>query len=109
MVRDIVGDSYASTEQFGDLKIIAPSTENEVIYSPSPYRDRVIYQISKALRDFSDNDHLFLPADPAFILPTIEIAAISNEGRVQFLKWDELNGSYNEEKVDLSGGASSEN
>lgn len=109
MVRDILSDSYASTEQYGELKIIAPTTGNEVIYGPSPGRERVIDKISHALNEFSDSDYLYLPGDPAFILPAIEIAARCNEGRVQFLKRDESNGFYMEEKVDLSGNKPTEN
>jgi len=108
MVRDIFGNNYANTEQFGELNIIIPSTKDEVIYGPSPGREKVINTISNALSEFSDNDHLFLPGDPAFILPAIETAARCNDGRVQFLKWDEPKGFYNEEKVDLSGDPSSD-
>ena len=65
---------------------------------------RLVTQIRRKLRGFSDEDWLLAMGDPAIIGVSFAIAAEINHGRVNMLKWDRMEKSYYPVKISLRGG-----
>jgi|TARA_R110000824_G_scaffold18316_1_gene72747 hypothetical protein len=90
--------NITSASQWGDLEALT-SPFDQIHINPA----RVVSQIRRKLRGFSDDDWLLAMGDPAIIGVAFAIAAELNRGRVNLLKWDKMEKSYYPVKIGLRG------
>tara|TARA_R100001086_G_scaffold247045_2_gene180397 strand:+ start:974 stop:1309 length:336 start_codon:yes stop_codon:yes gene_type:complete len=65
---------------------------------------RLVSQIKRKLRGYSDDDWLLCMGDPAIIGVAFAVAADANRGRVNLLKWDKMEKIYYPVKIRVRGG-----
>jgi len=90
------GKNLVSATKYGEIKILLPSTM-QVNFAT----EEVVYEMSKKLQHFNDDDYLLLIGDPATIGIATAIAAKANNGRVTLLKWDRQETLYYVVKMEL--------
>jgi rubredoxin len=73
---------------FGDLQILI--NRNQIGIAAQP----IVAQLRHDLRDYSDDDYVLAVGDPVAIGLAISVAADSNRGRVNILKWDRQTRQY---------------
>jgi hypothetical protein len=65
---------------------------------------RIVSQLRRKLRHYGDEDWLLALGDPAIIGIAFAIAAESNSGRVNLLKWDKREKTYYPVQITIRGG-----
>ena len=65
---------------------------------------RIVSQLRRKLRHYDDEDWLLALGDPAIIGIAFAIAAESNSGRVNLLKWDKREKTYYPVQITIRGG-----
>ena len=88
-----------SANKWGDLVPLA-SPFDQIHINPG----RIVSQLRRKLKGFSDDDWLLAMGDPAIIGVAFAIAADANRGRVGLLKWDKIEKSYYPVKISVRGG-----
>lgn len=73
---------------YGDLEVLI--SRNNIGIAAQP----IIAQLRHDLRDYSDDDYILAVGDPVAIGLAISVAADSNRGRVNILKWDRQTRAY---------------
>jgi|TARA_R110000803_G_scaffold127767_4_gene195158 hypothetical protein len=96
ITQEVRGRDITEATEYGDLQILVPAKE-QVSFSTQP----TVRRITRALRNFNDNDYLLMSGDPVCIGIACSIAASNNMGRFKVLKWDRLEATYFPLKVDL--------
>jgi hypothetical protein len=84
--------------KYGELKLLLGP--GNITLSAQP----TVRKLKKALRNFSDSDHLLLSGDPVAIGLAVAVAADSNNGKVKLLKWENREFLYYELQADVRGG-----
>ena len=90
--------NIVSAARWGDLEPLT-SPFDQIHINPI----RMVSQIRRKLRGFTDDDWLLAMGDPAIIGVSFAIAAEVNQGRVNLLKWDRMEKSYYPVKISLRG------
>jgi hypothetical protein len=85
--------------KWGEL-IPLSSPHDQVVLNPG----RVVSQLRRKLKRYSDEDWLLAMGDPAIIGIAFAIAADANQGRVNLLKWDRLEHMYYPIRISVRGG-----
>lgn len=85
--------------QFGQIKILLQHSQS--LLAPVP----TIRKLKELLADFSDDDYILPVGDPVLMCTVAMVAALSNKGRVKFLKWDRIQKAYLVIQTDTSGAA----
>lgn len=91
--------NIAPAREFGDIVVILPPSQAQVAFSSGP----TVARMTRALREFSDEDYLLFIGDPTAISILAAIAASRNHGRYKCLKWDKQEAVYIPIQVDLFG------
>ena len=82
------GLSILAAKEYGELKILCTSQVSMF------HTADLVHNLKVQLKTFCDRDYLLPMGDPAVIGVATALAAASNEGYVQFLKWDRLERQY---------------
>lgn len=82
---------------FGDIEIVLPPNQAQVIFSSGP----TVQRVKRALEDFCDDDYLLFIGDPTAISILAAVAAAKNSGRYKALKWDKQERRYLPIQIDL--------
>jgi len=90
--------NIVSAAKWGDLEPLT-NPFDQIHINPV----RMVSQIRRKLRVFTDDDWLLAMGDPAIIGVSFAIAAEINQGRVNLLKWDRMEKSYYPVKISLRG------
>mgnify|MGYP000367302151 CR=1 FL=1 len=85
--------------RYGELIVLLQHTQS--LLAPVP----TVRKLREKLADFCDDDYILPVGDPVLMSTVAMIAANANHGRVQFLKWDRIQGGYLCIRVDTSGRA----
>ena len=91
--------NIVSAAKWGDLEPLT-NPFDQIHINPS----RIVAQIRRKLREFTDDDWLLAMGDPAIIGVAFAVASEQNHGRVSLLKWDKMEKSYYPVKISLRGG-----
>tara|TARA_R100000808_G_C2134837_1_gene143343 strand:+ start:76 stop:423 length:348 start_codon:yes stop_codon:yes gene_type:complete len=91
--------NIVAASKWGDLEPLA-SPFDQVHINPS----RVVAQLRRKLKGYSDDDWLLAMGDPAIIGIAFALASSVNHGRINMLKWDKIEKIYYPVKVNLLGG-----
>ena len=91
--------NIVSAAKWGDLEPLT-NPFDQIHVNPA----RIVSQIRRKLRSFTDDDWLLAMGDPAIIGVSFAIAADLNHGRGNILKWDRMEKSYYPTKILLRGG-----
>ena len=82
--------------QYGKFKFLLPEF-SQIIFSPGP----LIFKLRKALKDFTEDDHLLLTGDPALIGVACSIVSDITNGKYNLLKWDKQERKYYPIEINL--------
>jgi hypothetical protein len=82
---------------FGEIEIVLPPNQAQVIFSSGP----TVQRVKRALEDFCDDDYLLFIGDPTAISILAAVAAAKNSGRYKALKWDKQERRYLPIQIDL--------
>jgi hypothetical protein len=88
IVQNVPGKNLLPASAYGTLSFLLG--EGQVTFSIGP----TIFQLTKGLAEFKDEDFLLLIGDPIAIGLATAIAARWNHGRVKLLKWDRQESVY---------------
>jgi hypothetical protein len=88
-----------SAREWGNLDPLT-SPFDQVHLNPG----RVVSQLRRKLRHYDDEDWLLALGDPAIIGIAFAIAADSNSGRINLLKWDKREKTYYPVQITIRGG-----
>jgi hypothetical protein len=91
--------NIVSAAKWGDLEPLT-NPFDQIHINPS----RIVAQIRRKLRGFTDDDWLLAMGDPAIIGVAFAIVAEMNHQRVNILKWDKMEKSYYPVKINLRAG-----
>ena len=96
--------SVLTAGQYGELDVLLPHG-SQIVLSVAP----TLNLIRKRLRDYSDNDYIVAIGDPTAIAIACMVAAESNRGVVNMLKWDKREKIYYPVTIDMLGRKDKEN
>jgi|TARA_Y100000310_G_C20301387_1_gene631951 hypothetical protein len=96
IVQEPANRNFTPAKKYGKLKSLVPDRV-QVQISAAP----VIRRLRGELKDFSNNDYLLLSGDPIIIGLAIVVAGENNMGRINVLKWDKQEKTYNPIEIDL--------
>ena len=91
--------NIVSAAKWGDLEPLT-NPFDQIHINPS----RIVAQIRRKLRGFTDDDWLLAMGDPAIIGVAFAVVSEQNHGCVSLLKWDKMEKSYYPVKISLRGG-----
>jgi len=97
LTQDILGRDFTSALDWGEVETILPGTAQVVLSSVPALR-----AIRRKLRNFTDEDYILLSGDPIIMGLCMMVAAETNMGRMQLLKWDRRNKKYNPVTIDCN-------
>lgn len=98
ITQEVRGRDLSDALSFGELDVLIPA-KDQIALSAAPTVRRMLRKLSK----FTDKDYLVLSGDPVCIGIACAIAATSNNGKFQVLKWDRLDQIYYPIQVNLFG------
>ena len=75
--------------EYGTLKFLLPEL-SQIIFSPGP----LIFNLRKALKNYTREDYLLLTGDPAIIGVACSIVSDITNGKYKLLKWDKQEKKY---------------
>jgi len=81
-------DSLTEAAAYGDIEVLFSGNKVGIGVQP------IVKQFKYALRNFDDGDFLLVVGDPVLIGIASTMAAASNRGNVNFLRWDRQTRSY---------------
>lgn len=102
VVQETPGRNLLPAAKFGEVKVLLPP--GQIIFSSAP----TVSRLRRALRTYSDDDHLLMIGDPAAIAAAAAVAAHINMGRLKLLKWDKQEQQYFSVSIDIHGRMSDE-
>jgi len=97
IVQEVPGRNLLPAMDYGELHFLLPP--GNIAYSSAP----TVRRLKQGLHDFSDDDYLLMMGDPAAIAIAGAIAAQTNMGRMNLLKWDRQEHRYYEVQFDIHG------
>jgi|TARA_R110002012_G_scaffold287316_1_gene479616 hypothetical protein len=97
VIQEVSKFNVISAKEYGELIPIFEEGK-QIMLSPGP----AIRKAKMVLKDFNDNDYLLLIGDPSMIGLACAIAAHSNRGKFNVLKYDRRTYTYYPIQIDLN-------
>ena len=82
--------------KYGEFKFLLPEL-SQMIFSPGP----LIFKLRNLLKNFTSEDYLLLPGDPAIIGVACSIVSDMTNGKYNLLKWDKQERQYYPIEINL--------
>ena len=89
--------NVAPALDYGDIEIVLPPSQSQIIFSSAP----TVSRIKRVLEKFNDDDYLLFIGDPTAIAIMATVAAAKNNGRFKCLKWDKQEKRYLPIQIDI--------
>jgi len=96
-VSETTRHNIAPALDYGDIEIVLPPSQAQVIFSSAP----TVARVKRALENFTDEDYLLFIGDPTAIAILATVAAAKNRGRFKCLKWDKQEHRYLPIQIDI--------
>jgi len=96
-VSETTRHNIAPALDYGDIEIVLPPSQAQVIFSSAP----TVARVKRAPENFTDEDYLLFIGEPTAIAILATVAAAKNRGRFKCLKWDKQEHRYLPIQIDI--------